>query len=80
MKIEHFWKTLQDFGVAVPGDVQRQVGLALNQEKVLIRPPTTASTKVRVMEYGTSVPATFVARKLGVTVQHVRRVRRIVGG
>ncbi len=78
MNIDEFWKRLRGYGVEVPQDVQRRVGLDFNQERVLIRPPTTVSAKVRVLEFGTGVPATYVARQMGVTVQHVRRVRRML--
>jgi hypothetical protein len=76
MNIDEFWKRLQGYGVAVPQDVQRRVGLELNQERVLIRPPGTASSKLRVLEFGTGVPATYIARKLGITVQRVYQIRR----
>lgn len=77
MTIDEFWKRLAGYGVDVPVNVQRSVGLDMNQERIFIR-PTVASIKPRVLEYGTGVPATFVARQLGVTVQHVRRVRRLL--
>jgi len=76
MNIDDFWKRLGNYGVDVPPDVQRRVGMDFNQERVLIRPPTTGSAKVRVLEFGTGVPATFIARKLGITVQRVYQVRR----
>lgn len=78
MNIDEFWKRLAGYGVEVPQDVQRRVGLDLNQERVQIRPPGTTAAKARVLEYGTSVPATYIARQLGITVQHVRRIRRLV--
>lgn len=80
MNIDEFWKRLAGYGVEVPADVRRRVGLDMNQERVLIRPPAPENRKVRVLEYGTGVPATFVARELGVTVQHVRRIRRLLRG
>lgn len=79
MTIDEFWRRLAGYGVAVPTDVQRRVGLDMAQERVMIRPPA-ASNKLRVLEYGTGVPATVVARELGVTAQHVRRVRRLLRG
>jgi hypothetical protein len=79
MQIEDFWKRLLSYGVVVPDEVQRRVGLDMNQERVFIRPPAV-NRKARVLEFGTSLPATFVARELGVTVQHVRRVRRLLRG
>lgn len=79
MVIDEFWKRLAAYGVDVPAEVQRRVGLDMNQERVLIRPPADGSRKVRVLEYGTGVPATFVARKLGVTVRTVQRYRKLLG-
>lgn len=34
----------------------------------------------RVAQFGTTVPVTYIARELGVTVQHVRRLRRVARG
>lgn len=78
MNIDDFWKQLREHGVDVPTDVQRRIGLDFNQERLLIRPPAQENRKVRVIEYGTSVSAHVVARQLGVTVQYVRRVRRLL--
>jgi hypothetical protein len=78
MNIDDFWKRLGNYGVEVPPDVQRRVGLDMNQERVLIRPPSTQSAKLRVMQYGTGVPATYIARELGVTVRQVRKVRQML--
>lgn len=81
MRIEDFWKRLAGYGVEVTPDVQRRVGLDLCQERVLIRPPgTSAPAKTRVLEYGSSVPAVFIARELGITVRQVRKVRQLVRG
>lgn len=78
MVIDEFWKRLAAYGVDVPADVQRRVGLDMNQERVLIRPPAASSAKPRILEFGTSVPATYVARKLGVTVRTVQRYRKLL--
>jgi hypothetical protein len=78
MRIEDLWIQLARHGIDVPPDVQRRIGLDHNQERVLIRPPGTAGAKTRVMALGTSVPAAFVAREIGITVQHVRRIRRLL--
>lgn len=80
MNIDEFWKRLSGYGVEVPADVQRRVGLDMNQERVLIRPPAAENRKMRVQEYGTGVPATFVARELGVTVRQVRKIRQLLRG
>jgi hypothetical protein len=77
MTIDDFWKRLEGYGVAVPHEVQRRVGLDLCQERVMIRPPAP-SGKTRVLGYGTGVPATFIAREIGVTVQYVRQIRRLM--
>lgn len=79
MTIDEFWKRLAGYGVAVPDDIQRRVGFDLREERVLIRPPA-CSSKTRVLEYGTGVPATYVARKLGVTVRTVQRYRKLLAG
>ena len=79
MRIDELWRRLASFGVEVPPDVQRAIGLAHNQERVLIRPPAE-SHKAQVLALGTSVPAAYVARKLGVTVRTVQRHRRLLGG
>lgn len=76
MTIDEFWQHLAAHGIDVPLEVRRRIGLELCQERVMIRPPGTASAKVRVIEFGTSVPATFIARKLGITVQRVYQIRR----
>lgn len=76
MNIDEFWKRLAGYGVTVPQEVQRIVGLDMREERVLIRPPGTRSAKVRVLEYGTSVPATYIARAEGITVQRVYQIRR----
>lgn len=34
--------------------------------------------KRQILEFSSTVPSTFIARKLGVTVQHVRKVRRLL--
>jgi len=78
MRIEELWTELSKSGVAVPQDVQRTIGLRFNQERVLIRPPAVGVQKASVLEFGTSVPATFVARKLGVTVRTVQRYRALL--
>jgi hypothetical protein len=78
MNIDDFWKRLGNYGVDVPPDVQRRVGLDFNQERVLIRPPTTASAKVRVLQYGTGVPSTYIARQIGISVRQVQKVRKMV--
>lgn len=80
MTIDDFWKRLENYGVAVPPEVRVRVGRDFNQERVLIRPPATTSAKVRVSEYGTGVPATFIARQLGVTVRQVRKIRATLRG
>lgn len=77
MRIEELWTELSKSGVAVPQDVQRTIGLRFNQERVLIRPPS-ASNKTRVLEAGTTVPATFLARQLGITVRQVRKYRTLL--
>ena len=69
MRIDEFWKTLQGYGVEVPPEVQYRIGLDLCQERIMIRPPQSAN-KTRVLEYGTTVSAVFIARQLGITVQH----------
>ena len=78
MNIDDFWKRLGNYGVDVPPDVQRRVGLDFNQERVLIRPPTTVSAKVRVLQYGTGVPSTYIARQIGISVRQVQKVRKMV--
>lgn len=78
MRIEDLWRELLKSGVAVPADVQRSIGLRFNQERVLVRPPAAAASKAHVLEYGTSVPATFVARRLGITVRTVQRYRALL--
>lgn len=78
MDIDTFWKRLAGYGVAVPADVQRRIGLDLCQERVLIRPPGTASAKLRVSEYGTGVPATYVARQVGISVRQVQKIRKLI--
>jgi uncharacterized Zn finger protein len=77
MTIDEFWKRLNTYGVTVPEDIQRQVGLDMREERVMIRPPA-ANNKVRVIEYGTSVPAAYVARTLGITVRQVRKHRSLL--
>jgi hypothetical protein len=79
MKIEEFWKTLSKHGVDVPREVQQRIGTDLNQERVLIR-PLDRCNKARVLEAGTTVPATFVARQLGITVRQVRKYRTLLRG
>ena len=79
MTIDEFWKRLSQYGVVVPPDVRRQVGLDMNQERVFIRPPME-SRKTAALQYGTTVPATFVARRLGITVRQVQRYRRLLIG
>lgn len=79
MRIDEFWKVLSTYGVDVPLDVQHKVGTNLNQERVMIRPPAS-SHKRAVLEYGTTVPATFIARNLGITVRQVRKIRQLVRG
>ena len=78
MNIDDFWKRLAGYGVEVPAEVQRRVGLDMNQERVLIRPPAAHSAKTAVVSLGTTVPATFVARKLGVSVRTVQRYRKLL--
>lgn len=78
MTIDELWKTLAHYGAPVPVEVQQRFGRDFNQERVQIRPPGTTSAKTRVLEFGTGVPATFIARQIGITVQHVRRIRRLV--
>ena len=39
-----------------------------------------APAKRAILEFGSSVPATYIARKLGVTVRHVRKMRQMAGG
>ena len=80
MQIEDFWKRLANHGVDVPPETQRAIGLECSQERVLIRPPASGSNKTRVFEMGTTVPATYVARQLGITVRQVRKLRRMVYG
>ncbi len=77
MRIEDFWKALAGHGVDVPQEVRQRIGLDLNQERVLIRPPD-AGNKARVLEAGTTVPATYVARQLGITVRQVRKYRSLL--
>lgn len=40
----------------------------------------TGEAKRAIMEFGSSVPSTFIAKKLGVTVRHVRKVRQMMKG
>jgi hypothetical protein len=79
MRIDEFWNDLARYGIDVPAEVRQQFGLAHNQERVLIRPPA-ANNKARVLEAGTSVPATYVARTLGITVRQVRKYRTLLRG
>ena len=78
MNIDDFWKRLNGYGITVTPELQRRIGLDLNQERVMIRPPAQENRKARVIEYGTSISALIVARQTGVTVQYVRRVRRLL--
>lgn len=77
MRIEDLWRELSNAGLPVPADVQRSIGLRFNQERVLVRPPAS-NNKELVLQAGTSVPATYVARQLGITVRMVRKYRTLL--
>ena len=79
MVIDEFWKRLAEFGVEVPPDVRRRIGIELNQERIFIR-PQAANRKTAVLAHGTGVPATFIARKEGLSVRQVRRIRKLFNG
>jgi hypothetical protein len=62
-----------DVADRIKDSVQRQFA----GERLYIGAPK-GEAKRAILGYGDSVPATYIARQLGVTVQHVRRVRRLV--
>jgi hypothetical protein len=64
-----------DSGVA--DRIRASVEHTFRGERLYIGQPGGAA-KRKILEFGSSVPSTFIARELGVTVQHVRRVRRLV--
>ena len=80
MIIDELWKALAGHGVTVPDAVQRQIGRDFNQERVFIRPPAMSQAKARIVAAGTSMSPEVIARQVGVTVQYVRTVRRILRG
>ena len=72
-------RELEASGVSI--DVADRIKASVEQrfqgERLYIGAPK-GEAKRAILGFGESVPATFIARKLGVTVQHVRRVRRLV--
>lgn len=78
MIIDEFWKKLQGYGVNVPADVRRRVGLDLNQERIFVRPPAMSPAKARVVAAGTSMSCEVVARQAGVSVRYVQQIRRVL--
>ncbi len=71
-------RELEASGVSV--DVAERIKSSVEQqfrgERLYIGAPK-GEAKRAILSYGPSVPATYIARQLGVTVQHVRRVRRM---
>lgn len=79
MTLEELFRVLGAHGVAVSETLQREIAQDLHGERIFVRRPCAeVPRKMRVLEYGTSVPASFVARQAGCTVQYVRRIRRLL--
>jgi hypothetical protein len=82
--IDEIMQLLREQGVAVPTGIKQRVVdrfMQMNGGTEVYVPKAPKRVIInRVQQYGTTVPATFIARELGVTVQHVRRVRRLIRG
>ena len=82
--IDEIMQLLRAQGVAVPSGIEQRVVERFMQAnggtEVYVPKAPKRMTINRVQQYGTTVPATFIARELGMTVQHVRRVRRLLRG
>jgi hypothetical protein len=72
-------KELQASGVSVEvaDRIKASVERTFRGERLYIGAPR-GEAKRAILGFGDTVPATFIARQLGVTVQHVRRVRRML--
>jgi aromatic ring-opening dioxygenase LigB subunit len=72
-------RELEASGVSV--DVADRIKSSVEQqfrgERLYIGAPK-GEAKRAILEYGSSVPATYIARQLGVTVRHVRKVRQLL--
>ena len=71
-------RELQASGVSVEiaDRIKTRVEQQFRGERLYIGAPK-GQAKRAILEFGDTVPATFIARQLGVTVQHVRQVRRL---
>lgn len=79
--IDDLIKAFREAGMTIPENIERQVQDRLRATfggtEVYV-PKLRHENKARIHEFGTSVPAHFVARKLGCTVGHVYRIRRLL--
>lgn len=82
--IDEIMQLLRAEGVEVPAETGARVVTRFIQHNggTEVRVPKSPKrmTINRVQAFGTTVPATYIARELGMTVQHVRRVRRLLRG
>lgn len=79
MNFDEMLRELRRLGGAISDEQATQFRSTYRGECVHIGAPHQPK-KARIIEYGTTVSSAFVARELGVTVQHVRRVRRLLRG
>jgi hypothetical protein len=72
-------RELEKSGVSV--EVADRIKSSVEQqfagERLYIGRPS-GEAKRAILGYGSSVPATYIARQLGVTVRHVRKVRQML--
>lgn len=58
----------------------RAVDASMHGGQVIYHPAPRNQTKTLIIEAGTTAPALDVARRLGVSVRYVRRIRQLVKG
>lgn len=80
--IKDLIKAMRDAGVEFPDTVAVQVEARMRAQyggcEVYVPKSPKGNNLVRIKSYGTSVPAAFVARQLGVTVRRVQQIRKLL--
>jgi formylmethanofuran dehydrogenase subunit D len=80
--IKDLIKAMRDAGVDIPDTVAPVVEARMRAQyggcEIYVPKSPKGNKLVRIQAFGTSVPATFVARELGVTVRRVRQIRQLL--
>lgn len=82
--IKDLIKAMRDAGVDIPDTVAPVVEARMRAQyggcEIYVPKFPKGNNIVRIKSYGTSVPTTFIARQLGISIRQVQRIRKLVRG